>query len=528
MDIHKIKLLLNTIKYLKPIQVYYRLYYFLWKRIFNWKSKEKRLPEINSINWESKINSSTSYLPETKTFTFLNISHDFSDQIEWNYDRYGKLWTYNLNYFDFLNQASISKKNGEKLINQYINFYPRQIDGFEPYTISLRSMNWIKFLCKNKINDHRINKFLFRDCNFLFNNLEYHLLGNHLLENAFSLLFSSYYFQNYKFYNKSKALLFEQLDEQILKDGGHFELSPMYHNLILQRVLDCINLIKSNPDFKSSELLEFLFKKAGMMCCWLNNIIYDSGLIPMVNDSAHGITINANKLIDYAKMSGVKEIKIPLSQSGYRKINNSNYELFIDIGNIGPDYQPGHAHSDTFNFELHVNKFPIIVDTGISTYEKNELRQHQRSTKSHNTVMIRDFEQSELWAGFRVARRAKVFDIFSGENQISAKHNGYKRMGYIHSRSFSWFKKEIIIQDKLRKSSQGAAKAMFHFHSDVKKPKIDANKVILNDHNISILFSGHSDINIFSYDLCQGFNKTIKAYKIVVNFDKELKTKINL
>ena len=128
----------------------------------------------------------------------------------------------------------------------------------------------------------------------------------------------------------------------------------------------------------------------------------------------------------------------------------------------------------------------------------------------------------------RKAKRAKVFDILSNANQISAKHNGYKRKGYIHSRSFSWFKKEIIIEDELRKSSEGAAKAMFHFHSDVKKPKIDANKVILNDHNISILFFGHLDINIFSYDLCEGFNKTTKAYKLVVNFDKELKTKINL
>ena len=47
-----------------------------------------------------------------------------------------------------------------------------------------------------------------------------------------------------------------------------------------------------------------------------------------------------------------------------------NYELFIDVGNIGPDYQPAHAHSDTFNFELIKGDNPIFVDTGISTYEK--------------------------------------------------------------------------------------------------------------------------------------------------------------
>ena len=44
------------------------------------------------------------------------------------------------------------------------------------------------------------------------------------MENGFSLLFGSYYFQNNKFYKKSKTS-YSQLNEQILRDGGHFELS---------------------------------------------------------------------------------------------------------------------------------------------------------------------------------------------------------------------------------------------------------------------------------------------------------------
>ena len=33
---------------------------------------------------------------------------------------------------------------------------------------------------------------------------------------------------------------------KILEDGSHFELSPMYHQIMLLRVLDCIQLIKLN------------------------------------------------------------------------------------------------------------------------------------------------------------------------------------------------------------------------------------------------------------------------------------------
>ena len=74
--------------------------------------------------------------------------------------------------------------------------------------------------------------------------------------------------------------------------------------------------------------------------------------IPMVNDATFNIAPNSKNIFTYAKHLGINSQDIPLSDSGYRKINYNNYELLIDVGNVGPHYQPGHAHSDTFNFEL--------------------------------------------------------------------------------------------------------------------------------------------------------------------------------
>ncbi len=53
-----------------------------------------------------------------------------------------------------------------------------------------------------------------------------------------------------------------------------------------------------------------------------------------------------------------------------------------------PSYQPGHAHADTFNFVLNIHNEPLIVDTGISTYEANETRLKERGTAAHNTVTV--------------------------------------------------------------------------------------------------------------------------------------------
>jgi len=528
MDFNKIKLFINTIKYLRPIQVYYRLYYFLRNRLFGYNVKKRIINDFNPIVWKNILNHHNSYSIKDNSFTFLNISHSFSDKINWNIDQFGKLWNYNLNYFDFLNQENISKETGLLLIQDFIENDNLLKDGKEPYPISLRGINWVKFLSNNQLKDEVINNTLYFHYCFLFKNLEYHLLGNHLLENAFSLLFGAYYFQDEKFYTKSYDLLISELNEQVLKDGAHFELSPMYHQIILTRVLNSIQLIKLNSTWKKNDLISFLEQKASLMISWLQNITYYSGKIPMVNDATYNIAPSSNQLFSYAKNLGILNQKIPLSDSGYRKIISGNYELFIDVGNVGTSYQPAHAHSDTFNFELIKDGNPIFVDTGISTYEKNAIRQYERATSSHNTVKIGSKDQTQVWGGFRVAKRAKIIHLTEKPNFIEASHDGYLSDGYKHSRSFLWGEKYLILKDKINRSTSNKAKAYFHLHFSVTKPLVDGNNVILESLGVSIEFEGASNICIEEYQLSLGFNKTNKAFKLIIDFDKNLKTLIDL
>ena len=98
---------------------------------------------------------------------------------------------------------------------------------------------------------------------------------------------------------KAKEILEKELNEQILDDGAHFELSPMYHQLMLFRVLDCINLVQNNS-WKNKELLNFLEEKASVMLGWLKSISYENGEIPLLNDSANCIAPISNELFKYA------------------------------------------------------------------------------------------------------------------------------------------------------------------------------------------------------------------------------------
>lgn len=528
MDIHKIKLLYHTVKYLKPIQLYYRLFYFFRKKLIRKKVKDKIYAKFNPIVWKNGFNYENCYLDKDNIFVFLNISHVFSKKIDWNYNRFGKLWTYNLNYFDYLNQENISKEKGIILIKDYIKNDNFLQDGKEPYPISLRGINWVKFLSENQVKDKIIDTSLYNHFYNLLDNLEFHLLGNHLLENAFSLLFGSFYFQDEKLYSKSKKILIKELNEQLLDDGGHFELSPMYHQIILFRVLDCIQLIKLNS-WKNDDLLKLLKESSYKMLSWLDNMTFNNGDIPMVNDSAFQIAPSTKVLLDYGKSLGVNRKDIELSDSGYRMFKCQKYELLMDMGGVKASYQPGHVHSDTFNFVLYVNNQPFIVDTGTSTYEKNGRRQTERSTSSHNTITIGDYEQTEIWGGFRVARRSKIVSFTENENEFSSSHDGYNKIGVIHNRNFIANSDSIHIYDKLNKQDLHEQIAHFHLHPSIKNIDVKKTSVFFKSLEIEMSFIGQIiSVTKEFYRFANGFNKTKNAIKLKVVFKSNLETTIKL
>ena len=516
---NKLKLLIGTIRYLKYKQVYYRMYYFFRSRI-------RRLYTFKysvSVNKQSRLlvleNSILSYNSlNEKIFIFLNLSTIFENKIDWNYSEYGKLWTYNLNYFDYLLQKDISINQGIKLIHEFIDQSKIIKDGLEPFPISLRGVNWIKFLTKHQIKDEKIDNSLYAQYLILMDNLEYHLMGNHLLENGFSLLYGAYYFEDKSLHVKAREILYEELKEQILGDGAHFELSPMYHQIMLFRLLDCINLLQNNKYEKDDDLLEFLEEKASVMLGWLKTITFKDGSIPLLNDSAKNIAPKSCELYEYAKDLNISIKCLDLQQSGYRKFQNENYECVVDVGHIGADYIPGHAHADTFNFVLQLKDKPFIVDTGLSTYETNDRRTLERSTSSHNTVELNGMNQSEVWGGFRVADRAYVTILEESKSSVKAVHDGYKkRFNALHVRAFYFEEDRIMITDNIDSVNEQESVARLHFHPTV------TEEMIIRHVQFDI-----QQTTFKTYDYASEFNLHVKAIVLEISFADNLEIKINL
>lgn len=349
----------------------------------------------------------------------------------------------------------------QETVARWIRENPRgSRPGWEPYPTSRRIANWIKWLLSGHVPNSEVCRSLAEQAEWLAQRLEFHLLANHLFANAKALVFAGCFFQHDPWLRKGLELLEQEIPEQILADGGHFERSPMYHALVLEDVLDLVNLGRAYPG-----LLPDWSAVAARMLAWLERMVHPDGRISFFNDACFGVAPELCLLRGYAARLGIEPACVQLGASGYIRLENEHTVVLFDAAPIGPDYQPGHAHADTLSFELSHRGRRLIVNSGTSTYEPGTERSWQRGTAAHNTVRVDGLDQSEMWKAFRVARRARPFDVRTDHRRwAEASHDGYHRLSQpvTHRRRLELRDDGLVVTDILEGRGVHEIELFFH------------------------------------------------------------------
>lgn len=467
----------HTLRYLRPVQIYGRA----WFRLARPKPDFAPAPPKRDVpgSWVQPA-TRTASVTGPDTFIFLGEAGSLGEN-GWDDPAKAKLWRYNQHYFDDLNAEGAESRRDWHicLIARWIAENPPGVGtGWEPYPVSLRIVNWVKFALSGGMLDATAHHSLAIQVRWLMKRLEWHLLGNHLLANAKALLFAGLYFDGPeadRWRRRAVSILLREMPEQFLPDGGQFELTPMYHALAVEDVADIVNLTTvfgAVLDSAETRLTRTCTNRLPEMLCWLDAMSHPDGRISFFNDAAFGVAPENDRLHDYAARLGLDTQTLPntgllhLSDSGFARMARGEAVVLCDIARIGPDYLPGHAHADTLSFELSLAGTRVIVNSGTSEYGLAGERLRQRGTAAHSTVVVADMDSSEVWSGFRVARRARVDTIETTETPealtVSARHDGYTRLvdGPRHSRRWTLTENSLRIHDRLDPATPGEAR--FH------------------------------------------------------------------
>lgn len=466
----------HSVRHLRPTQLAARLWFALYRPLPDLRAAPQLRPVRGPYVAPLSL-APTLVAPDT--FRFLNVERRCVEPADWRPADTEKLWIYNLHYFDDLNAADAGLRAAwhARLLERWVAENPPGCgEGWEPYPLSRRIVNWVKWAARGNTLSAACRASLAVQARWLTRRLEYHLLGNHLFTNAKALVYAGSYFDGpeaERWTRKGLRIISRELREQVLLDGGHFERSTMYHAAMLEDLLDLINLRRAygmRPPATWSTAV-------AQMQLWLSVMSHPDGDIALFNDAAFGIAGNGAELDAYARRlalpaaSAVGESVTVLEPSGYVRATCGAAYLVCDCGPVGPDYLPGHAHADTLSFELSLHGRRILVNSGTSQYGVSSERQRQRGTAAHNTVVIDGADSSEVWAGFRVARRARarVRDVQRTlPLTIEASHDGYRRLPgrNEHQRRWVMDQRSLCVEDQLSGPFR-AAHAFFHLHPGI-------------------------------------------------------------
>ncbi|MBW0161473.1 MAG: alginate lyase family protein [Sediminibacterium sp. Gen4] len=430
--------LFHTLGHIKGIQWRYQLWYRVKNRFISihWYTQYLQRSFIPlDLQVAGILHSRQKEYFGHLSFEFIGLPQSFDHRIDWNFQGHGKLWNYNLQYFSYLLDEGIPVDERLRLLRDFSDQLLASTVPPEPYPVSLRVVNTLLFHSRYPITDAIMLEALQKQIDYLANNLEYHLLANHLLENAFSLWIASIYLSDQLLYKKSSRLLVSQLDEQILEDGGHYECSVMYQSILLSKLLLCIDAAKK-ADWVKPSLLSILEEKASKMLGWINCYSFPDGSWALMNDAAEKIAPTTATLNEAAALLHIKPANIELKDSGFRKMKGEHWELLIKTGGVQPAYQPGHVHADVSSYCLWYKGQQVIVDPGISTYAVSERRNIERGTGAHNTISINGYNQSDVWGGFRVGKRARISNLEDSSQCIKIAIHPYFHRSCIHERRF--------------------------------------------------------------------------------------------
>ena len=184
---------------------------------------------------------------------------------------------------------------------------------------------------------------------YLSEHLEKHILGNHYFENLKTLVLCALFFGDTQSLRIYLDAFRKECREEILPDGMHFELSPMYHKIVLEGLLRVtVALRKAQmPDTQLEQMVWDMLSSAWSLERGLSRT-------PLFNDSGDNVAKSLDALIACASRHlDIAPVYRPaLSHSGFYIFTAGPWKLIVDAGQPGPDYIPGHSHCDSMSFDL--------------------------------------------------------------------------------------------------------------------------------------------------------------------------------
>jgi len=241
--------------------------------------------------------------------------------------------------------------------------------------------------------------------------------------------------------NRGLDLLDDEIELQILADGGHVSRNPQQTVEALE-ILSAVESALENRDIPGSKEIRRAIDRLIPTVNFFTSL--DGGLFSF-NGSGEGQPATVKYFTANTNISSKKFKFAP--HSGYQRLERNNTVIMVDTGESPPRPFDLDAHLAPLAFEMATDSGRLIVNCGWNEEQPSQWREPMRATAAHSTLVLDNKSAGKFLSsglGAQVIGPA-IFEI-AGPTRSSRKeqetgtwleatHEGYKKShGLAHRR----------------------------------------------------------------------------------------------
>jgi len=237
-------------------------------------------------------------------------------------------------------------------------------------------------------------------------------------------------------------LLSDELDRQVLPDGGHVSRNP---GALIELLLDLLPLRQAFAA-RNVPPPPALNNAIDRMMPMLRFFRHGDGNFALFNGMGPTRSELVSTVLAYDDARGAPVANAP--HSGYQRVQAGDAVLLVDAGPPPPLAMSSEAHAGCLSFELSTRIQRIVVNCGMPATSRDTWRHVARASAAHSTVVFNDTSSCRFLTSESL-RPILGAPILSGPTEVPVSrlprdggiilrmsHDGYaQRFGVVHQRS---------------------------------------------------------------------------------------------
>jgi uncharacterized heparinase superfamily protein len=236
--------------------------------------------------------------------------------------------------------------------------------------------------------------------------------------------------------------LAEELERQILPDGGHISRNP---GALIELLVDLLPL-RTAFTARNIPPPAALLNAVDRMMPMLRFFRHGDGNFAPFNGMGPTPTDVLTTILAYDDARGAPLENAP--HSGYQRLESAGTLVLVDTGRAPPIAVSQEVHAGCLAFELSAKQNRIVVNCGLPATSRGGWRQVARATAAHSTVTFNDTSSARFVESGPVRRVLNGTPMIGGPRQVAvtreeapdilvmrASHDGYAdAFNVIHQR----------------------------------------------------------------------------------------------